>query len=126
MFRTTFLIVLTLGLAGANAARAAGMFGTGESASGPVLTDAKGMTLYIFDKDKDGKSACYDACATNWPPLVAEADAQAQGAFGLTERSDGTRQWTYKGMPLYTWTGDAKPGDATGDGVKGVWHAARP
>jgi predicted lipoprotein with Yx(FWY)xxD motif len=108
------------------AAQAAGNIGTGESAAGPVLTDAKGMTLYTFDKDKDGASACYDECAANWPPLAAAADAAAEGEFGLTERTDGSRQWTFKGLPLYTWVKDAKPGDITGDGVKGVWHIAKP
>lgn len=32
-----------------------------------MLVDHKGMTLYTFDKDADGKSACKDQCATNWP-----------------------------------------------------------
>ncbi|RYI01153.1 MAG: hypothetical protein EON48_17280 [Acetobacteraceae bacterium] len=90
-----------------------------------VLTDAKGMTLYTFDADKDGMSACYDACATNWPPLVAAADAKAEGDYGLVDRTDGTKQWTYDGKPLYLWIKDTKPGDMTGDGVKGVWHTAK-
>jgi predicted lipoprotein with Yx(FWY)xxD motif len=82
-------------------------------------------TLYTFDADKDGKSACYDACAANWPPLTAEAGAKADAEYGLTDRTDGTKQWTYKNMPLYLWVKDAKPGDMTGDGVKGVWHVAK-
>ena len=84
------------------------------------------MTLYTFDMDKDGVSSCYDACATNWPPMMADANAKAEGEFGLTERTDGSKQWTYDNMPLYTWIKDAKPGDVTGDGVKGVWHVAKP
>lgn len=99
---------------------------TAETGLGPVLTDAAGMTLYIFDADKDGMSSCYDACATNWPPLLAAADAAAEGDYGLTDRTDGTKQWTYKGMPLYTWIKDTAPGETTGDGVKDVWHAAKP
>lgn len=99
---------------------------TGDSEKGPVLTDDKGMTLYIFDKDKDGMSACYDACAQNWPPLMAPDGAKAEGDYGVTERKDDTYQWTYKGMPLYTWAKDAKPGDVTGDGVNDVWHIAQP
>lgn len=90
-----------------------------------ILTDAKGMTLYTFDNDQGGASSCYDACATNWPPLLAAADAKAEGEFGLTDRTDGTKQWTYGGMPLYLWVKDTKPGDMTGDGVKGVWHVAK-
>ena len=97
-----------------------------DTAMGAVLTDAKGMTLYTFDSDKGGQSACYDMCAQNWPPLMAAAGAKAEGDYGLAERKDGGMQWTYKGMPLYTWVKDGKPGDTTGDGVKGVWHAARP
>jgi predicted lipoprotein with Yx(FWY)xxD motif len=99
---------------------------TGESSLGPILTNADGMTLYTFDKDADGTSACYEQCATNWPPLLAAEGAEAEGDYGLTERTDGTKQWTYKGMPLYTWIKDAAPGDVTGDGVKEVWHAAKP
>lgn len=90
-----------------------------------ILTDANGMTLYTFDQDKDGKSTCYDACATNWPPLLAEASAMAEGEYGLTDRTDGTKQWTYDGKPLYLWVKDTKPGDMTGDGVKGVWHVVK-
>lgn len=126
MIHSRHLLALTLGIAIGGSAQAAGMIGTGDSATGPVLTDSRGMTLYVFDNDKDGKSACYDACAAKWPPLAAEAGAKAEGDFGLTERADGTWQWTYKGMPLYTWAEDTKPGDITGDGVKGVWHVARP
>ena len=90
-----------------------------------VLTDAKGMTLYTLDNDKDGMSACYDDCAVNWPPLIADADAKAEGEYGLVDRTDGMKQWTYDGMPLYLWIKDQKPGDMTGDGVKGVWHTAK-
>ncbi|MFC3084842.1 COG4315 family predicted lipoprotein [Tabrizicola soli] len=91
-----------------------------------ILTDANGMTLYTYDEDKDGMSSCYDQCAANWPPLAAGADAAAEGDYGLTDRTDGTKQWTYKQMPLYLWVKDAKPGDMTGDGVNGVWHVAKP
>ena len=98
--------------------------GMSETPLGTVLTDANGMTLYTFDKDVDGVSACYEKCAVNWPPLLAPEGAEADDDFGLTERSDGTMQWTYYGMPLYLWIKDANPGDTTGDGVGGVWHAA--
>lgn len=97
----------------------------GDSSLGKVLTDANGMTLYTFDKDKGGKSACYDTCAENWPPLVAADGAVAEDDFGLVERTDGTKQWTYYGKPLYLWVQDKVPGDVTGDGVKGVWRAAK-
>ena len=90
-----------------------------------VLTDANGMTLYTFDKDEGGMSACYDDCAVNWPPLIAAADAVAEGEYGLVDRTDGTKQWTYDGKPLYLWVKDTKPGEMTGDGVNGVWHTAK-
>ena len=90
-----------------------------------VLVNEKGMTLYTFDNDKDGMSACYDDCATNWPPLIAASDASAEGDFTLVERKDGSKQWAFKGKPLYLWAKDTKPGDMTGDGVKDVWHVAK-
>lgn len=89
-----------------------------------VLTDASGMTLYTFDNDTAGVTNCYDQCATNWPPLMAEEGAAPEGEFTLVERTDGTQMWAYKGMPLYLWKDDAAPGDVTGDGVGGVWHTA--
>ena len=89
-----------------------------------VLTDANGMTLYIFDNDEPGVSNCYDDCAVKWPPLFADAEAEPEGDFTVVERTDGTAMWAYKGMPLYYWYEDAAPGDITGDGVGGVWHLA--
>jgi len=89
-----------------------------------VLTNAEGMTLYTFDNDTAGVTNCYDQCATNWPPLIAEEGATAEGDFTLVERTDGTQMWAYKGMPLYLWKNDAAPGDITGDGVGDVWHTA--
>lgn len=89
-----------------------------------VLTDANGMTLYIFDKDEPGVSNCYDQCAINWPPLMADASATGEGDFTVVERTDGTKMWAYKGWPLYYWKDDMQPGDMTGDGVGGVWHLA--
>jgi predicted lipoprotein with Yx(FWY)xxD motif len=91
-----------------------------------MLTDEKGMTLYTFDKDEMGKSACVDACAQNWPPLMANADAKAEGDLSTIMRADGSKQWAYKGKPLYLWTKDMKPGETTGDGFKDVWHTAKP
>lgn len=94
--------------------------------SAKVLADAQGMTLYTFDKDKDGVSACYDDCAKKWPAAAAPEGAKAEGEYGLTERKDKTYQWTYKKMPLYTYYDDKKSGDMTGDGVGGVWHVVHP
>lgn len=95
------------------------------AAYGKLLTDKNGMTLYTFDKDKAGKSVCYDGCAVIWPPYIAGESAEAKGSWGLVERKDGSMQWTYNDQPLYTWVGDQKAGDTTGDGVGGVWHVAK-
>lgn len=94
--------------------------------SGDILADKNGMTLYTFDKDVagSGKSACDGGCAAKWHALFAANAAKDMGEFSIVVRNDGRKQWAYKGRPLYLWTGDSKAGDATGDGVGGVWHKA--
>jgi predicted lipoprotein with Yx(FWY)xxD motif len=89
-----------------------------------VLTDAKGMTLYIFDKDTAGKSNCNGDCAVKWPPLMAADDAADEGEFTVVTRDDGSKMWAHESMPLYYWYEDTQPGDISGDGVGGVWHLA--
>jgi predicted lipoprotein with Yx(FWY)xxD motif len=96
-----------------------------KKAADGTWTDAKGMTLYTFDRDAGGKSACNGPCATNWPPLMAAGDAKDSGDWTVVTRDDGSKQYAYKGKPLYTWSKDTKPGDKTGDGVNNVWHAAK-
>ncbi|MBF0167297.1 MAG: hypothetical protein HQL45_06660 [Alphaproteobacteria bacterium] len=121
----SFLLVLALiGTSPSLAADAPAM--PSDTALGKVLADAKGMTLYSFDNDMGGKSACNGPCAVNWPPLMASGYAAGMGDWSIIVRDDGSRQWAYKGKPLYTWSKDAKPGDTTGDGFNGKWHAARP
>ncbi len=95
-----------------------------KAAADGTLVDAKGMTLYTFDKDAGGKSMCNGPCATNWPPLMASGDAKNMGDWTVVTRDDGSKQWAYKGKPVYTWVKDTKPGDKTGDGVNSVWHTA--
>ena len=89
-----------------------------------ALVDAKGMTLYSFDKDTagSGKSTCNGPCAALWPPAMAGAADQPSGAFAIVTRDDGSRQWAYKGKPVYTYQADQKPGDRAGDNFKDVWH----
>jgi predicted lipoprotein with Yx(FWY)xxD motif len=96
-----------------------------DSSAGKIYTDAKGMTLYTFDKDKEGMSSCYDDCATEWPPFVAEANAMAEGEWTIVERKDGTKMWAYEGKPLYYYHDDKKPGDMMGEGEGGAWHVAK-
>lgn len=91
-----------------------------------VYTGPNGMTLYTFDKDTPGKSVCNGPCATNWPPLMADASATASGDWSIVTRDDGSKQWAYKGKALYYWVKDTKPGDKTGDGFNNVWRVARP
>ena len=72
------------------------------------------------------KSTCNAQCAINWPPLMAAADAKDNGAYTVVTRDDGSKQWAYKGKPLYFWKDDKKAGDADGDGRNNVWHIAAP
>jgi predicted lipoprotein with Yx(FWY)xxD motif len=92
-----------------------------------VMTNAAGMTLYTFDRDEagSGKSVCNGPCAQNWPPLMAAADAKASGDWTIVTRDDGSKQWAYKGKPLYLWAKDQKPGDKTGDGFNNAWRVAK-
>lgn len=93
-----------------------------------VFVGPNGMTLYTFDRDTmgSGKSVCNGPCATNWPPLMANASDKGAGDWSVVVRDDGSRQWAYKGKPVYFWAKDTKPGDRTGDNVNNVWHLARP
>jgi predicted lipoprotein with Yx(FWY)xxD motif len=96
-------------------------------ATGGNLTDAKGMTLYTFDNDKEpNKSACTGNCLNNWPVLKAEATDKDLGDFKVITRDDGTKQWAYKGKPLYYFSMDKAAGDKLGDGRGMVWHIAKP
>jgi predicted lipoprotein with Yx(FWY)xxD motif len=96
--------------------------------SGDMLTGSNGMTLYVFDKDAagSGKSVCNGPCAGNWPPLMARDGDMSSGDYSVITRDDGSKQWAFKGKPLYYWAKDMKPGDRTGDGFNNVWHVARP
>jgi predicted lipoprotein with Yx(FWY)xxD motif len=92
--------------------------------AGGVMTDSAGMTLYAFDKDAS-KSSCSGPCAGIWPPLLVTGDAKASGDWSIVARDDGSKQWAFKGKPLYHYSKDQKPGDMTGDGFNGVWHAVK-
>jgi len=90
---------------------------------GKVLVNGSGVTLYLFEKDRHGKSACSGACAVNWPPVLTKGKPKgtrgvAAGKLGTTKRADGTTQVTYNGHPLYTFILDhKKPGSTAGEGV---------
>jgi predicted lipoprotein with Yx(FWY)xxD motif len=87
-----------------------------------MLTAKDGMTLYVFDKDKDGMSSCYDKCAVMWPPYLGKKGEEMMKDWTLVKRTDGTMQWAYDGKPVYFFKDDKKKGDAKGDGLGKVWH----
>jgi len=99
-----------------------------------ILVDSKGNTLYYFEKDKGGKSACYGACASVWPPYATSGTPKGTGGaqaskLGTTQRTDGTTEVTYAGWPLYTYQGDQQPGQANGNDLKqfgATWYALTP
>jgi predicted lipoprotein with Yx(FWY)xxD motif len=98
----------------------------GNSKFGKILVDGKGMTLYVDEKDKPGAPNCTGVCLTAWPPLVAPASPTygpgvTASLYTTVTASDGTKQIAVKGFPLYTWMGDKKPGDVTGQDVNGFY-----
>ena len=95
------------------------------TSAGNVLADANGMTLYTFDKDTAGKSACNGPCAKNWPPLLVADGAKASGDWSTVTRDDGSKQWADGGKPLYTFAKDTKPGDTLGNNFKNIWHVIK-
>jgi predicted lipoprotein with Yx(FWY)xxD motif len=91
-----------------------------------LLTNAKGLTLYTFAPDKLNKSVCYGDCATYWPPVPGNMSAGpgVTGKIGTITRTDGTKQATYNGHPLYTYIGDHGPGTTSGNNINlngGLW-----
>jgi predicted lipoprotein with Yx(FWY)xxD motif len=99
---------------------------------GEVLVDSEGLTLYYFQKDQGGMSACYGACATAWPPLTGtpQGSGGAEASMlGTSKRKDGTAQVTYAGWPLYTFEGDSKSGEDNGTDSKAFgasWYPLHP
>jgi predicted lipoprotein with Yx(FWY)xxD motif len=97
-----------------------------ESGAGRFLTDARGMSLYLYAQDtQPGKSACVAECAKNWPPLRAPAAAVSGGDWSLIERADGGPQWAWRGRPLYSYARDSYAGGMLGDGAgNNAWRVA--
>jgi predicted lipoprotein with Yx(FWY)xxD motif len=122
MFKTSLAAsVIVLFAASADAA------GAPATAQNGVLATPSGATVYTFDKDTvgSGKSACNGPCAQLWPPVAATASDAASGDWSVVTRDDGSKQWAYKGAPIYTFSKDAKPGDTTGDKFKDIWHVIK-
>jgi predicted lipoprotein with Yx(FWY)xxD motif len=107
---------------------------TAKASLGPIIVNSKGRTLYLFEKDRNGKSACSGQCAVFWPPLITSGKPGVAGGasaslIGTTRRADGRLQVTYNHHPLYTFAKDKKAGQTTGVGVNAfgaTWGAVSP
>ena len=134
-------IVMALLIVGVGAALAASgrvasatTVATAPSGLGRILVDGRGHTLYLFEKDRRGSSACSGLCTTYWPPLLTKGKAIAskdakRTLLGSIRRADGTRQVTYAGHPLYFFSGDAKRGQTNGEGLTDFgagWYVLSP
>ena len=105
-----------------------------KSRLGRILVDSRGITLYDFVADKHGRSSCYGACATYWPPLLTKGKPHAgtgvhASLLGTTKRKDGKLELVYNHHPLYYFVGDRKPGQTTGQGLNqfgAPWWALSP
>jgi len=133
----TLVLSLVVGLGGAiasNSAARAGTVAAARSGLGRIIVDGRGRTLYLFEKDKQGRSACYGSCAKFWPPLLTRSKPSAgRGAkvslLGRTRRRGGSEQVTYAGHPLYRFVEDTKPGQTKGEGSQAFgagWDALSP
>lgn len=105
---------------------------TAKGSAGIWLTDSAGRTLYLYTKDKGTASGCYDACATEWPPLTTDQRVTVTGQYtvpsdlGSITRTDGAKQVTYGGHPLYYFKGDTAPGQIKGQGNGGTHFLIGP
>ncbi len=107
---------------------------TAKTGLGRVLVNSRGHTLYLFGKDRNGKSACSGQCASFWPPLIANGKPRVAGGakaslIGTIKRADGRRQVTYNHHPLYTFVKDTKKGQVRGEGLSAFgskWYAVSP
>jgi predicted lipoprotein with Yx(FWY)xxD motif len=130
------VLSLTIGLSsGFAATRSSGAkVAVASTSLGRILVDARGHTLYLFEKDKRGKSACSGQCATFWPPLITSGKPIAAAGvkaslLGTTKRADGRLQVTYNRHPLYGFYKDTRKGQTTGEGLDffgGEWYAVSP
>jgi predicted lipoprotein with Yx(FWY)xxD motif len=99
-----------------------------------LVAGPKHMTVYLFEADKGGQSACSGACAASWPPVTTAARPQTGGPasashLGTISRTDGTKQVTYNGHPLYFYAGDTATGDTNGQGLNDFgagWYVLTP
>jgi predicted lipoprotein with Yx(FWY)xxD motif len=98
---------------------------------GRILVNARGQTLYLFTKDRHGRSACTGRCTRVWPPALVfgrptAGHGVAKGLLRTRRRRDGRRQLVYNGHPLYTLTADTAPGQVEGQGFESTWFVVSP
>ncbi|MBV9445290.1 MAG: hypothetical protein JO345_05275 [Streptosporangiaceae bacterium] len=123
--------VLASGGSGSPAVAGGQVLRTEHAGGTTVLANAKGLTLYWFAPDTPTASHCSGECATYWPPVPGSVTAGpgVTGKLGAINRSDGSKQATYNGRPLYTYVGDSSPGQASGNNINlngGLWHEVTP
>lgn len=95
---------------------------------GEILTDSKGMTLYVFTEDKQDESHCYGQCSILWPPFLLNEQSLKENLkkpIGVITRSDNSLQLTFKNKPLYYYVKDKKPGDSYGQNVDQKWFVVK-
>ncbi|MEV8287432.1 SCO0930 family lipoprotein [Streptomyces niveus] len=118
--------------AGGTEADLAGLSVRKDPKLGEIVVDSKGMTVYRFKKDTAWpmKTACTGACLEKWPVVAPVDKNDTEGiikkGFVTFDRPDGIKQQTIDCWPIYTFAGDAKPGDTNGQGVGGTWYAVAP
>ena len=118
----------------ANGTAGAAKVHVANSRLGRILVNSNGRTLYLFEKDKNHRSACSGVCATYWPPLLTQGKPVAgagakQSLLGTTRRANGSKQVTYAGHPLYRFSGDTQRGQTNGAGLQdfgGGWDPLSP
>ena len=128
------LAALSTALAASDSAPRSATVSTSQTGLGKVIADARGRTLYLFEKDTRRHSACSGACAAYWPPLLTHGTPKArsgakQGLLGTIKRSNGARQVTYAGHPLYRYVQDTRRGQTSGEGsvlFGAGWDALTP
>jgi predicted lipoprotein with Yx(FWY)xxD motif len=129
-------LVLTPGAGAAGQRAIATKFTVGIATTplGKIVVDSRGRSLYLFEADRKGKSACYGACAKAWPPVIVigkpKAGPGARAALlGVLKRKDGKEQVTYRGHPLYRFFKDTGRGQVKGQGLDfygGEWYVLTP
>jgi predicted lipoprotein with Yx(FWY)xxD motif len=124
------LLSTALAATGSQAARVS----AADSSLGKIIVDGHGRTLYLFEKDSRGRSACSGTCAMYWPPLITRGKPIAgrglkSSLLGTIRRANGARQVTFAGHPLYRYALDTKAGQTNGEGLQDFgagWDALSP